>query len=605
MLTIHYNGYDIPTGRDFSVRFSWVNPACYFDKIPGSAGLGIDIPVNDYSRAIFGSPHRFEKYGTGDDRKFTDVDIRFNGVLLMSGTLNITNATSEKYSCWLQSKVGDIGEEQRDKFINEMDWSEFNAQTLDNKGDFDDDTDDYCTGELINRRFWEEIGRTDEFDEDYINDEGFPDTRKVEMTVLTAAHRDNFDYKVNDTSSGIAVTTGTGCVVSAFLFLRFLLNQLFKKCSLFIDSNNNALDDLTEYKNIAVYNNYNLMEPVFVTEAVVVNEEDYLTGSNETYTYQEITSMTWSLGTFDYARLIPHIKLADFLLSLQNMLNIIFQFRNDNQVNIIDREAIITGSAYDLDEYFRGEWIIGERKNSTLKFIAEYDPDDSVISDSFHDLSERRADFGADVISRAYLDDIVSPRYGEIRYLIEEDEYWEYKWDVGVRVDSNDKASEFDRTGWVKISTGPQPVLYGTGNEVEEIKTNISAPYRKFTSGIIVMQKGTISNTRTLWNNFTGRLFFHEGNNYITTVTSVGHKSLVWDGSEGLLENRWKSWAAFWSNRLPVEGEFALPLNVLYYVINNITQKFKTTHGEFIIEEMNVEFGMNMIANAYIKGFKI
>jgi hypothetical protein len=120
MLTLHYNGYDVPTGKDFSMRFSWKNPACFMDEIPGAAGLGIDIPVNDYSRAIFGNPERFEKYLTGSERKFSGFEVRFGGVLLMSGLYVITNADKEKYTGWLQSDLGDLGEQQRDKNIAEM-----------------------------------------------------------------------------------------------------------------------------------------------------------------------------------------------------------------------------------------------------------------------------------------------------------------------------------------------------------------------------------------------------------------------------------------------------------------------------------------------------
>ncbi len=56
---------------------------------------------------------------------------------------------------------------------------------------------------------------------------------------------------------------------------------------------------------------------------------------------------------------------------------------------------------------------------------------------------------------------------------------------------------------------------------------------------------------------------------------------------------------------MPVEGDFNLPLNVLYYVINNITNKFKTQEGEFIIEEMEVEFGLHVIGKTHIKGYKV
>lgn len=615
MLTLHYNGYDVPTGKDFSVRFSWKNPACFFNEIPGSAGLGIDIPVNDYSKAIFGSPHRFEKFGTGSDRKFSGVDIRFNGVLLLTGTLNITNANSETYSAWLQSSVGVIGEEQREKFINEMlmpgetePWSDFKTQTLDNKGTFDEDTDDYCTGEHYNRRFWEEIGKKDpDATTTYHNDEDEEKDRPDDRTRLQTKHLEDFQYIVNKTSGGLAIAAGEGCVTSAFLFLKFLLKEVLKRCQFFIDPANNAFtDELSEYANMALYNNYNLMVPAFTTSTKEIWEQDLNTGDDYLKEIKEVTEMTWSLGTFDYARLIPHVNLGTFILGLQNMLNIAFLFRNDSRVNIIDREGIISMEAFDLSDWFLGEWIIGERKDLSLKFVSEYDKDDSIIGDNFHDLTERRKDFGDDVANKDELDAIASPVYGEIRHVLDTDEFYEYKWDVGVTYNDLNIASEYDKVGWVLVSTGPQPVFSGTGDEIEEIKTAVSTPYTHgIYLAITVLQKGVITYTRTLWNNFTPRLFMHHGGNQITTSNDDTTLSLQWDGPTGLLEKRWKKWAAFWRNRLPVEGEFDLPLNLIYYLVNNITGKFKTIHGEFVIEEMEVEFGMNMIGKTRIKGYKL
>lgn len=613
MLTLHYNGYDIPTGKDFSVRLSWKNPACFFSEIPGSAGLGIDIPVNDFSKAIFGSPHRFEKYGTGSDRKFSGVDIRFNGVLLMSGTLNITNATSLTYSAWLQSQVGIIGEEQREKYIDELQmtgesvpWDNYSEQTFSNTGNYDDDTDDYCSGELYNRRFWEEIGRKTTDKEEFYNDEGELDTREIELTVLSLFHRDDFFYKVNLTFGGVVKNEGDGCVVSPFLFLKFVLTEILKRCQFFIDPDNNAFtDELSDFKNLAFYNNYNIMQPSFTTTTEDVYKEDIVTGEQILVSWKDVTSIEWVMAQFDYIRLLPRVTVRDFLIGLQNMLNIIFQFRNDNHVNIIDRETIINSDAFDLDNYFLDEWIIGERKDLSLKFISEYDKDDSILSDNYHDLSERRDDFGDDVLIEEDLEDIASPNYGEIRHVLLGDKFFEYKWDVEAQPNKLKVDVEFDKIGWSFVSTGPQPQFSGDGDEIEEIKTIISTPYTHTNNTISVLQKGVINYTRTLWNNFSPRLFFYVGGNSIATQTLDGTYSLNWYGENGLLAKRWKYWAAFWRNRLPVEGDFDLPLNIIYYVMNNITSKFKTVHGEFIIEEMEVEFGMNQIGKTHIKGYKI
>jgi hypothetical protein len=155
--------------------------------------------------------------------------------------------------------------------------------------------------------------------------------------------------------------------------------------------------------------------------------------------------------------------------------------------------------------------------------------------------------------------------------------------------------------GWEMISVGEQPYYYGTGDEEEEIKTGVCTWYRLpgylLTPLFEVNQRGNIKSMKSIWNDFALRI--------VNVNEWFNPGGLYYDGESGLVENRWKKWAAFWSTRLPVEGEFALPLNMLCYLVNNLTKKFKTRHGEFIIEELEVEFSMNAIGNARIKGYKL
>lgn len=588
MLTIHYNGYDIPTGRDFSVRFSWINPACFFDKIPGAAGLGIDIPVNEYSQAIFGSPHRFEKYRTGSDRKFSDVEIRFNGVLLMNGTLNITNATTEKYSGWLQSPVGIMGEEQREKYINDFDWKENVVFT--NLWLTDDSTHEYGLKSFKNSLFWDGIGKEIKDGEQTI-------------TSLTKDFRNNFYCIVNaldnENPDGVKVT-GSGCVVSPFLYLRYLISELLRMNSCFIDRNDMVAEgiDLSLFKNLMVYNNFNLLDASYST---TLREWTYWSSEiNDFITeiFGEITTLTWSLGNINYKHLIPRIKLSEFLLSLQNLLNIVFVFKPNMKVDIIDREAIITSDAIDIDKYFLNQWVIGEKKDLTLKFISDYDPNDSLFADEFHDLSDRRDDFIDPVDTKAELDALTGMTDGNLCLVKSTNQIWEYKW----KIVTENTYSLFDGTdvdvyGWELASKGEQPYLYGDGDTVEEIKTGACIAHKNEFLIDEVKQKGNIARLRSLWRDYGLRIvqysdLFHPG-------------GLHYDGENGLIEKRWKNWASFWSTRLEIEGEFNLPLNMLYYMINNITAKYKTTHGEFIIEELQVEFGMNSIGVTKIKGYKV
>ena len=56
---------------------------------------------------------------------------------------------------------------------------------------------------------------------------------------------------------------------------------------------------------------------------------------------------------------------------------------------------------------------------------------------------------------------------------------------------------------------------------------------------------------------------------------------------------------------MPVEADFDFPLGVLDYVRRNITSRFRTRHGDFIIGEMEVEIGVDRIGKTRIKGYKL
>jgi hypothetical protein len=607
MLTLHYNGYDIPTGKEFSIRFSWKNPACFTEEIPGPAGLGIDIPVNDYSRAIFGNPERFEKYGTGSDRKYPGFEVRFGGVLLMSGIMVINSADQEKYSGWLQSEMGALGEEQRDKNISEMEWDPDGERTFQNKTDYDDATDDYHPYPVLNGAFWNGKGRETDVQFEYTDEDGEVHKAKEKITFLTRKFRENFSRIINTYNDAgykdILGRKGDGeaCVISPYLYLRPFLRMLFKINRLFIDRNDmvSAGLDMNMEKYLLLYNNFNIMGQIFTTETQILTNYDDVTGTVLENQEQVIVSMSWGLEPFQYKDLVPHVALKDLLLGLQNYLNYIFIFKPRNKIDVIDRNSIPEDDAFDLDKYFLGHWIIGEKKDSTLKFVNDFDGEDRMFGQEFHDLTDRRADFADPVDTFDDLKDLASPVEGELRLVKDENKIYEYKWKVFTSADILAYEDQYDALGWEFVSSGPQPFLFGESDKMEEIKSCFST--LQFWSGSfglpVALQQGNLKRMKSSFVGFTPRL--------INSNNILYPEALNWDGPGGLFKQRWEKWSRFWKNRLAVEGSFDLPLNVLYHVVNNITGKYRTVHGDFVIETIETEFGSNMIGTTRITGFKI
>lgn len=609
MLTIQVNHRYLLLPPDFSLQLRYSNPVCYFDQVPGARGVGIEIPNNKPNRAILGNPQRFAKHSLDkSSRKFPGTNIRFSGVLLLSGALVITDANDEYYSAWLQSDLGVLGDQQREKFITDLEWPTDVPFVNGTWGDFNDSDDIYGLRTVINRVFWDGKGKEADVPITFTDEDGDIQTKMETQTVLTTEFGKNCSYTVNALAPDLTVITDKiGCVVSPFLYLRFVIKEALRLNKFFIRRNDMLVPDgpfsfFDMLKNLMVYNNFNIMKQILTTKL-----ETVWIFSHELFMYipvgvKEITEIEWAINTFNVKDLLPKIKLKDFILDIQNFLNFAFHFKDDNTLDIVDREKVIDQDPVDIDKYHVGQWHTGDQSDVTLKFISEYDKDDAMFGDDFHDLSDRRADFGDMVETYEELLEIEDPKIGELRLVRRENRVYEYKWQIISTEDLLRYEEQIDALGWEFIANGPQPFYFGDSPEIEEIKTGLSTPSRRsgdlgFSWNHVVMQRGNVELSKTAWTDFTFRLMcdFDIGKS----------ESLNWEGEAGLYKRRWKKFAPFWKNRLPVSGEFHFPVSVLSFVKNNITEKFATREGTFLIKDIEVEISLYHIGDTIIEGFKL
>lgn len=591
MLDFRLNGRSFLLDETTSVKIKWVNPACYHDKLIGDVGLGITLPDNRTNRALLGNPERFDKYSSGSDRKFPGFEILHSGVQLLRGPLVLNNG----FSGWLQSEYGALREEQKEKKITEMPWPE--DAVFSNKASYDDSEDDYNTRVIMNPGFWEGKGKEETIKEDYVDENGEDQERDITRSVMTSNQLRNYAGYINNHTLPVIMP---GCVISPFLYLRYVLKESLRMNKWFIGRNDMVSDGdtgLNLWKNIVIYNNFNILDIVTETVIEIKPRWDPYTGLYYNLPVAKITNADWTLLNFKYKNLLPKIKYEDLILGVQNFLNFIFRFRNDSRVDIIDRNKILNGAAFDIDRWHRKTWEKENRKNVKLKFVSAYDKDDQLFASNYEDLTDRRDDFKEPVDTYEDLEDIVSPENGELRLVRSQNRIYEYKWKAEVFGDAYLQEFQVDATGWEYVSSGPQPYLYGDGEEIEEIKSELSTLQIDMFGTPRVWQKGNLASIKSSWNDFSGRLI--PGN------TELWKEGLYWEGDNGLFKTRWERWAHFWKNRLEVTAEFDLPLNMISYLVDNITGKYRTREGEFIIEEMECEFGMNKIGRTTIRGYKI
>ena len=602
MLTLDINEKYLVLSRDQSVTVKWKNPACFLDKLVGDVGVNISLPFAERNRAILGNPEMFERYNASADyRKHHRATLRYGGALLVSGTLTI-EGTDNGYECWLQSDLGAMGEAQQEKKITDMDWK--TGVIFDDKVSYDDDTDEYGISMIHNPNFWEGKGKEKTVETDYIDENGVEKKKEDTRSFLSEDHRLNYNWNVNPPVTLNPLSEiKSGRVLSPFLHLKYCLRESLRMNGFFIDRNDMIpeISALHFLKNAKIYNNFNILDVVFITQEFFQSTWDYEAQEYVSIPLNELQVLSWEIKPFNYADLLPKIPYKDFLLGIQNTFNYIFRFRHDLYVDIIDRNEILNGESISLEKYHINNWVPGEQKNVTLKFMPEYDKDDGRFDNNFEDLTERRADFGDPVETYDDLLLLEDPAFGELRHVKDVDQVYEYNWQVFVQETAFLQEEQRDWMGWKMVSTGPQPYLYGTGDEIEEIKTMVG-PIQQTSSASLaiyheVKQKGNIATLRSLYNDFSLR--------YLWGNAILNSQTLFWEGDFGLFAKRWKNWARFWATRCSVSTEFDLPANMIVHVAENITGKFATFEGEFIIEEMETEFSLNKIGTTRIKGYKL
>jgi hypothetical protein len=173
-----------------------------------------------------------------------------------------------------------------------------------------------------------------------------------------------------------------------------------------------------------------------------------------------------------------------------------------------------------------------------------------------------------------------------------------------VTIDPNSgKEVQTDAMGWKHLALGFQNAYHEFGRDTEEeIKSKFSTLFGQQT--ISTHQRGNVNSLKYAYQNFTPRLLFYHGNNKASYETE--NLSLDWEKiNTGLITKRYPAWKNFWSTRQPVIGQMNFPINAIAHTVRNITKKFRTKEGEFIIKKMETTFGLNNIGVTNIEAFKI
>jgi hypothetical protein len=596
MITAHLGTDQLDLSDDFSIEIVQVSQLFNFDKLKGSYIASISFPPTERNQNRFNHPNRFELRRNGA-KIYEDVVLRSDGFLLIRGTLELT----DQFSGNIYGEVGVIAASQQEKFITDADLP--TAQTFNNKTSFDPATDDYCAPFIQNPDFFKDIGPTKVSHMYYDRNEP-----TIEETLFQFYHR-MLAASVNYRSGGTVLLTTDSLlmalkevdechsnlrinVVTPMLYLFPAIEQILKTLHFFFDSSDISTDN--DLMHLCIYNNKSIVDYLF--ETVETQEEIDDPYMNVIQPQILVEYCNQQLSTFNYSDLLPRISLKEFLVSIQNLLNIAFVFYSNKKYKIVDREYVLFGHAIDDDVYFTETWKLKGKKSSIIKFITEHDSNDFYFSSFYQDLSERESDFGADVANWEALLAITTPTLGELRRVIANHSIYEYN--TGTVTTQN--GDEIQVVQWFFISLDFQPLKYNQvdgATETLEVKTTASTV--AYSNSGNVKQIGRCNLRKDTEAGFSLRLVFDESN---VGKNNTSNYMLNWRYDNNLLETRWKNTAKWLANREAVEGYFRFPINV--YANYDINTKHRTRAGEFIIDRMVTKFSHAGIGETKIEGWK-
>ena len=585
MLTLERNNTALSTTENFSVTIEDQNPATDFENIQGAKGVGGTVPKNANNRLQLRNPERFEKMGEKNSSKFEGYRLRHNGQVILSGTL-IVDKTTPDYSFWLRDVVGNLAERVAGKYINQSALG--GEMVFNNKANYDPLTDDYCCPRIFNRHFWRDRGKLTKVVKDVTDPEGDQYKKLEEIGNLTYQFLQNEQYFVNFPTPGGIVAGGqdNAPVVSPFMFLWKSVELILKDHKIFVTEN--FLKDDPELRKLCIYHNFSIAQQSFSTEDNPVSAYDYYSdGLVDLYT-KVITHISWATDKFQYKDLLPKMDLGKFILGIENLFNVVFDFNGDDEVRILDREQLLLSQAFDLDEYAVGEWEMGERKDVCIKLSMENDGNDAAFADVWQDLSDLRDFIKEPVQQLQHLptpDDLkgLTLDLDDIRLVTGESRYYQYHWFTPATDDVDKDADILD---WEPISIMFQPFFYNDGDrDVEEITASFGTLRRSDNGYPLVLQPGNCAAFRSKPVSFSPRLFFYLGDSDASFET--GNLSLDFAGEKGIAAKRYKYTLPFWANRLPAKRTFRLPASIFWYLRQNkAAMAFRTREGSFIIDKL-------------------
>jgi len=285
-----YKNIDLP--EDFTISLNYNSGVFDFDQIAGSYSLPFQLQNTINNNRLFEFPNSLEN--VNQSKRELKAQLWTNGLLLHSGSLEISETDAETFKCTFKFDAGEFASEQRDKLITdcnlggEREWIWHDHFTNENS--------DFALPRFMNNNFDDNILEVLNADIDFfVNEYVCSELYNGYLIKYALENGPNFPWYIT--------------AICPFPYLYKIINYIFKSLNYNLEDNFFASDEAL--KKLIIFNLYDAMKCT--------------AGYNDNAATNYIT---YVLDTYDLKNHVPKISVHELILNLKNYFCIDFNFKD-------------------------------------------------------------------------------------------------------------------------------------------------------------------------------------------------------------------------------------------------------------------------------------
>ncbi len=541
MLSIQIDNQPLDLPNDFSISLNLKSPV--FNDV-GDYSFPFKVPSTPRNMSILGWKNRLSS--TRSIFEIYQGSIRWNGIVLFSGQINVKTASDSSFEGTLYINNGNFNYEVKNILLNRLD---FGGKTF---------VSDVEAMSYFNWSYFQSYPECD-FSMPEIANADFRDPPATNPELLSYNHIFPNGLLHEMTTDGLSRT-----ILVPFLYLKFVLDKLGEIFGYTIQDE--FFNSTTELSNLVIYNSVNISERLF------------------------------GLYRMFFSQLLPEIKVIDFLSGLEKWFNCSFHVdTNKKVIRIFSNKNVLLHS--EVVEFSKDILSISQEipeQITSFRFISTPDSGDKRYQEIL------TAEGGITTLIhgayQSFSDVLYLPftEIGDIVYIIDTNSWWQFA------------INGFSfMTEWIQLPNAPtliDKLYYKWGDEKNKYETIFSTLADPF--GI-----GVCGNLESESSKITSRLFFVAFNHQtwedplrLRGMVDNGTFSLKYYGTDGLFNLYWKDWVNWIiDNRKSVKIEKQMDFIDLKNL--DFTSRYRINGINYLISQISVTLNKFTIKSAQLTCF--